>query len=373
MIDNPYFNGKKLREYLSLDHNDIQEYHRDRICYLLDEFPFVDKSLFYNKEDHRKLNIFYKRKTNKREYSTSGTTGQPLSFRLNSEFFIYRNSYIIRKILHHYNISIDDCIFIKISPYRQMQYDIVEGSLGFINNYISVRDNMVDEISKEFINKNKIIISSPSIYQKIIDKNINLGNNIKLCISSLERLYDKNKYEDYYNSRFVDWITCLDGGLSAWKCINDEYHIDFEFCKVINNNDNKLYLTDLWNEKELFYNYFNGDYGIVSHKNCGCGNNGFLLKKFLGRETEIIEVNGIKRYGMEIYSTLFPDLNFNECILTNGSDGIVFRYNGGDKNDLIKVEERMNYLFHGLFSVKKEDRDFFLKYQGKKKKIYHET
>ena len=254
-----------------------------------------------------------------------------------------------------------------------MQCDIVEGSLGYLNNYISIRDHMVKNISGEFRNKNKVIISSPSIYQKIIDENIDLGNNVKLCISTLERLFDKDKYESYFNSRFVDWITCLDGGLSAWKCDHDEYHIDFEFCKVINNNDNKLYLTDLWNEKELFYNYFNGDYGIISHEDCGCGNNGVLLKKFLGRETEIIEVNGIKRYGMEIYSTLFPDLKFNECILTNGLDGIVFRYYGGDQDDLIKVEERMNYLFHGLFSVKKEERDFFLKYKGKKKKIYNEA
>lgn len=97
----PYLKGTSLKEYLSLSPEEIKIFQLSRIEYLLSKLPSVkrEKGRIYTKEDHGINSIFNLSKRKQIDFSTSGTTGTPLGFQLDSVFCLYRNSYIIQKIL----------------------------------------------------------------------------------------------------------------------------------------------------------------------------------------------------------------------------------------------------------------------------------
>ena len=134
------------------------------------------------------------------------------------------------------------------------------------------------------------------------------------------------------------------------RCPKGIYHVDFEICELYSDEDYRLHLTDYCNRSEAFYNYFNGDLGEVSFKECCCGRQTNCLDKFIGRETETFTLGDKKIYGMEIYDTLFPGLAFDDSLLKQDADGdICFYYNIIDKRklnyNLEKVNEKLTFLF----------------------------
>ena len=363
---NVYFNRQYLNKYINYSKNDIYKFWD----YNNIKHNIEDK--IYNRYDYID-NLKQFTLNRNLLYTTSNSSGRSFPFYINTNIQSLKNYYVINKILHFYNLEYEDLFFVYIEPDRKLKYDL---SYTFFTNHIlskclSVRYTSLDLLNNLLDIDNIVLISSPSIYDKMIDNNINLDFNIKLCISSLEHLYKKNKIENYFGCKCVDWITCFDGNFSAWQCPYGQYHIDFE-CAIVENIDEKIILTDLTSPSTIFYRYHNGDMGKINYnKECECGNHSFILEDFYGRETEIFyhPKNNKKIYGMEIYDTLFAGIDIDCFLLQKENKDIIIYFNTEDNIPLRKIRERMNCLFDQYWEIKKIKNVYNIRQSDKKIKM----
>ena len=368
-----FFHGYDSEDFLKYKHKDIETYRNKKIDDLLKLKPEL-RDTFSDKEKHRENKDFFHIKKIQ-EFETSGTSGIPLKFGISHSGTSFRNSYILSKILKEFGLEINRSIILYVVPYRLINADLIENLYlsPFQPNFITIRESYLSYFLKRnnFNNYNIVLLSSASIYQKIIDNKYKIYS--KLCININGHFYNKEDVKNYFNCQVTDWITCFDGSLSSWNCKYGKYHLDFEVSYAYNDKDNKIILTDYWNKSEIFYNYFNGDLGIINQNEkdniCKCGRFGPYLESFIGRSTETFNVNNKKIYGMEIYDTLFPGLNFDNCLLEQlPNKNIIFYYENGNEEQIKLAESRLNFLFgDNNFLIEEKDNDFFRKINNKKR------
>jgi phenylacetate-coenzyme A ligase PaaK-like adenylate-forming protein len=357
-----YFHGYTLDTIIGFDKSNIENFKDEQIKKLLN-IKEKNNNIIYTKEDHKKEK---KSRKNGNIFHTSGTTGEPFRFLYSVSQRSFYISYLYKKICYIYNVDYNKCIFLHIVPFRLINMDLKELSSfsSTISNFIVIRDTFLEKFNKmssfsydkeeNFYsfspNCNIILVSPYSMLEKIIDESLlqnPIFKKIRLVISVAEHIIDKNRLSDYFKCPIVDWITCYDGTFSAWNCPYGNYHIDPEVCDAWSDDQNRLIVTDYWNYNEVFYNYWNGDMGIVDKTSkCECGVNSHLLTKFFGRETETFYLKDKKIYGIEIYDTLFGGLNWKETWVEQDEKGeITFYYSKYDEEKMKKVDERLKFLF----------------------------
>jgi len=86
----------------------------------------------------------------------------------------------------------------------------------------------------------------------------------------------------------IDKMRCWDGGFSFFECRYGTKHVNDELAIVESLEDGKIISTDLFNHSQLFYKYWNGDYGKLSMRECDCGLFGTVLDELQGRQIEFI-------------------------------------------------------------------------------------
>lgn len=98
--------------------------------------------------------------------------------------------------------------------------------------------------------------------------------DINSCVFSFTASILKEEHKNFFLNNGLqvkDHMRCWDGGATYFTCSNFNKHW-IDFASVVNNIENRLISTDIWNQEELFINYWNGDNLITSRKSiCECG------------------------------------------------------------------------------------------------------
>jgi glycosyltransferase involved in cell wall biosynthesis/phenylacetate-coenzyme A ligase PaaK-like adenylate-forming protein/MoaA/NifB/PqqE/SkfB family radical SAM enzyme len=121
-----------------------------------------------------------------------------------------------------------------------------------------------------------------------IDNNIQI-DGLKSVIPSSENLYDyqRRTIEQAFGCRVFEEYCCNDGGACAWECDKREGLHYFMERAVIEEEQGKMIVTDLWNLAMPFIRYENGDSVKFLDKKCSCGRQ-LPLIKVKGRTNDII-------------------------------------------------------------------------------------
>jgi len=151
--------------------------------------------------------------------------------------------------------------------------------------------------------KPKIINSYASaayIMAKYLIDEENNSINPKAILTSCETLLDfqKKTIEEGFQSEVFDYYSARDTSLHAAECAEHSgYHTSIEnaiveFIKkdetVVSGEYGELTITDLSNFAMPFIRYKIGDIGIPTDETCACGRSLPIIKKILGRITDMI-------------------------------------------------------------------------------------
>jgi phenylacetate-CoA ligase len=140
---------------------------------------------------------------------------------------------------------------------------------------------------------------------KYIEDN-NCGHEfaLKAIITTAEVLQPKHKecIERVFEAKIFDTYGLGDGGISAYECnLHQGFHVNMDrsilevtdkFGVNVAGEEGKILATSLVNYSMPFLRYDSGDLGILSTSPCACGESRPILKKILGRTTEILNIGG---------------------------------------------------------------------------------
>jgi len=139
----------------------------------------------------------------------------------------------------------------------------------------------------------------------IEENNYPIEFNIRSVITTAEMLLPKHKecIERVFKAPVFDNYGLGDGGISAYEChLHRGFHINMDrsILEVINHErenvfeeEGKILATSLINFSMPFLRYDTGDLGVLSKTSCSCGQYRPILKKILGRTTDILDIGGI--------------------------------------------------------------------------------
>ena len=275
---------------------------------LLNQIPILKK------EDLRSnttsfISEFYSQKK-LLKYSTSGTTGSPLSVyispyarRMNYAFYERAKSWA--------GVSLFDRSVTfagrAIVPSGQNKPPYWRSNLKFNNTLFSSyhlgKDSFGDYID-EIRKINPIYIDSyPSAISQLatycLDNNID-DIRVKSVITSAEMLLDshREKIEKAFNAVVYDQYGCTEQAVFACQCEKGQYHLNPEFgvVEVVDSNNNPVaagelgffVCTSFLNNAMPLIRYKLGDMGIVSDKLCECGRNFPVIEKIYGRNDDVL-------------------------------------------------------------------------------------
>jgi phenylacetate-CoA ligase len=108
--------------------------------------------------------------------------------------------------------------------------------------------------------------------------------------------------ERVFKTEVFDNYGLNDGGITAFECLHHcGMHIDFErgYLEVVDekgetvfDRPGRILATSFLNKATPFLRYDTGDIGIVSSSPCSCGSPYPLLLAVLGRQTDLLRING---------------------------------------------------------------------------------
>jgi phenylacetate-CoA ligase len=106
-----------------------------------------------------------------------------------------------------------------------------------------------------------------------------------------------------FGSDVFDTYGLNDGGVSAYECDRHAgFHVDLERAvlevvdeagRPVVGSPGRILATSLLNRAMPFIRYDTGDIGVMSPETCSCGRTGPLLTSVLGRQTDILVINGV--------------------------------------------------------------------------------
>lgn len=218
---------------------------------------------------------------------TGGSTGEPLKYYDSRRAKIIRhechrrgwawNGYVYGKkivnISSSYGVNHEDNVL-------NIKYDL---RLHNIKNII----NKIEEFCPEHIRGN---VSSLYVISKYVNDNkINLGVELRSISTICENLYSfqREEIENAFKSKIFEEYVCNDGGACAWECeAHTGLHHAMERSIIENINDNMI-VTDLWNLAMPFIRYSNGDSFTFLGDQCACGRRLDLIK-VRGKNNDLI-------------------------------------------------------------------------------------
>jgi len=128
--------------------------------------------------------------------------------------------------------------------------------------------------------------------------------SLKAIITTAEMLQPNHRscIERVFKAPVFDTYGLGDGGISAYECkLHEGLHINMDraILEVVNHEGVGVYesqgtilATSLINYSMPFLRYDSGDLGVYSSRPCSCGGSRPILKKILGRTTDIMNIGG---------------------------------------------------------------------------------
>lgn len=208
---------------------------------------------------------------------------------------------------------------------------------------ISLRKEIIDAYAKQMIEfEPKFIRGYPSSIYFFADflkeKGIE-GIRPRAVLTTAEMLFPHQRklIEEVFQCDVFDGYGAFDGGTAAFECQEHHgYHIaveraviefvDEDSNPVAEGEDGRIIATDLFNYAMPFIRYDTGDMGVYSSEKCPCGRTLPLLKKILGRTTDILQFKTGAVLSGPSLTLIFKDFDIKQYqVAQTGDDSVDIR------------------------------------------------
>jgi len=265
--------------------------------------------------------------------STSGTTGQPLTYYLTRSENEFRKAKLLRANICCGQKPKDRWVVIT-SPYHAKRSNMAPLQ-KYLGIFTPVTASVFDPASEliSFVNYVKPdILEGYSSSLLLMAKELEKGEcrvwKPKLVIGGADMLgdYEQNLIEKVFDAPFYDQYAANELEALAWQCEEkSEYHIDadtiiMEFVdengeKVAPGERGEIICTSLFNYAMPFIRYAIGDVGVPSNENkCPCGRSFPLMKLVEGRKDSFIVIPGGRVISPQAFLILMREYKFFNLI-----------------------------------------------------------
>ena len=244
-------------------------------------------------------------------YSTGGSTGEPLRF-----FIDVKSDAAVKAALWRgwsyagYKFGDKMAVLSGLSLVPQQEPLLKSAARKVIRKMafflaINLSKEILSGYAKEMMRyKPKFIRGYPSsiyIFADFLKENSIDGIRPKAVLTTAEMLfpYQRKLMSEVFQCDVLDGYGACDGGTAAFECREHSgYHmfiermvmdfVDDDGNQVAEGENGHIVATDLFNYAMPFIRYDTGDMGVYSTEECSCGRKLPLMKKILGRTTDIL-------------------------------------------------------------------------------------
>ncbi len=225
--------------------------------------------------------------------------------------------------------------------------------------------------------KPKFIRAYPSsicIFADFLKENGVDGIRPKAVLTTAEMLFPHQRklIGEVFQCDVFDGYGAYDGGTAAFECREHSgYHmfiermamefVDDDGNHVAEGEKGRIVATDLFNYAMPFIRYDTGDMGVYSTEECTCGRKLPLMKRILGRTTDILRFRTGAVLSGPSLTLVFKDLDIKQYqVVQTDSDSIVVKIIQGktyDEKDTGKIYQILKAAVGGEVDVKFEFTD----------------
>ena len=316
------YQEEKLQRLIQFSYDKVPYYHKlfkslnlkpenIRSIEDLQKLPILTKEIIRdNQKDFVPLNLKDQKYVVR---TTGGSTGVPLQYRLSMQ-----NGALAFDILYAnwgyagYELGDKVAVIAGSSLIPSTKSKIIGSIKEYMVNFkeyssfdLSEKymDNIIIRLSKFKPKYLKGFPSSMYLFAKHIkNRDLKIDFQPEAVFTTAEVLFNSQRelIEGVFNCEVFDQYGLNDGGVTAFECgMHKGLHIDMirSIMEIVDENGNQLgsdkegeiLATSLHNYAMPFIRYDTHDLGIVSDKKCTCGRELPLLKKIVGRTTDILE------------------------------------------------------------------------------------
>jgi phenylacetate-CoA ligase len=265
--------------------------------------------------------------------ATGGSTGSPLKYLLDIDTWSYISAnrlFYWEKSGYHLgdkHISLGSSSLFPVSK-RSLKHEL----FYFLKGKIPLNGvNMSDEVITyyfDFIKQKNIkfingYASSIFLLADFSQRNPAYKLLLNTCIPTSEILTDhyRKTIHKAFNCKILDAYGAADGGLSAYN-LNGYFEVGYNSLIYVNNNSElikPIYVTDLFNYAFPIINYEVGDEVEINNETT-YAYNGQIIKKVMGRISEIIRLSNGRVLTGPGFTILFKDLDIKAYRITKLND-----------------------------------------------------
>ena len=177
-----------------------------------------------------------------------------------------------------------------------------------------------------------------------------------LTTAEMLLLYQRKLIEEVFQCDVFDGYGAFDGGTAAFECEGHcGYHmavekvvmefVDEDGNPVAEGEKGRIIATDLFNYAMPFIRYDTGDVGVYSDEECSCGRRLALMKKILGRTTDILQFKTGAVLSGPSLTLIFKDFDIRQYqVVQTGGDSMVVKIVKG-KTYSERDTERIYHVF----------------------------
>ncbi len=311
---------RKLRHMIDFAYKNVPFYHKlfnrlnlspDYIREIkdLEKLPILTKDIIIsNWEDFKPINL------NKIKYytwSTGGTTGTPLKFRISkydrflAAAMLYRGwgyggyelgDKMIFLAGTALNVGSKPSLISKIDETARNLKKFSSFDIGPLDMDTYLKS--INSFKPKFF---RGYASSLDFFAKYVEEN-NLNINPPTSVfTTAEKLYPpmRKRIENTFDSVVYDNYGLHDGGVGAYECSeHNGLHIDTErsIMEIVDSDQKQMdegigdiVATNFTNYSMPLIRYATGDMGHIIEDSCSCGRNSRLLKEVIGRTVDILQ------------------------------------------------------------------------------------
>lgn len=279
--------------------------------------------------------------------NSSGSTGEPLQFFLNSEAASMKKAAAIRA-WQWMGFRMGDKI-VRLSPLERSH--LIKKIQDRVTRTLYIQAYQMNDAEFERIYtalqrfSPSILRSYPDplfLFVRYMSKHNLKPPKLKAINSTGSTLFDSYRrcIEDFFSCRVYDSFSC-EGSAGASQCSNSLlYHLSDEYSitEVIDKdgfhaNKGRLITTDLWNYATPFIRYDTQDLVEKSKKNCSCNRGLGVIKRIHGRSADILVTRNKQYLFANNFTGHFQNLSGIDQyqIYQQSLDRVVIRIKANDK------------------------------------------
>jgi phenylacetate-CoA ligase len=279
--------------------------------------------------------------------STGGSTGEPLRYRMSPEDYDSGVALMYRSWSHGGFRRGDSMVIVAGGSLMSSSPGVVDRVKDLATNRRSLSSyGMTPERMASYA---EVIANWQPMYVRgyatsllalsrfALDRSIAPYSSINAVFSTAESLSPSARHviQQAFDCDVFDGYGLNDGGVSATECAEHSgFHVDLEraVLEVVDEagqpvvgRPGRILATSLLNRAMPFVRYDTGDIGIMTTKTCPCGRTGPLLSTILGRQTDLLVLNGVT-IGSPVLTVLMgtTSASWYQIVQTDGAS-VTFR------------------------------------------------